>query len=548
MIEEVFAQTTRTVCGVGTHSITENGILTCVLNDVPATGSYSGISPTLDFSTPDAIQESMFESLLPNLIQSAQTNLSNVFEASPILLEALIFITSLAGIIPISAGVIAGMVLLFKKMRYNKRENDQKIFQQDKPKRFSFKMPKFNLKKKKPEVEETISSELTEDQTKKVAEIFDDTDDKVSEIFDKKDDYDQYLKELEAEQVANDFHDSLAEDGITPKEIQDEIDSKERDLDVITDPKEYEDTAKEIEEMVDDKKAVEENLEATGGFITEEILEPVREEVKDPDKMSLEDLEKQIKEKGHNVEIKDDEIEITENPELTVIEKPSDQQIVKTAVEQGSKIMEDELDSVLNPKDFNPSEKEMQLAKEHFEQPDPSEEEIIEVQKLVKEGMSQDDAINLVVRKAQEKRKKTRTLDFQEIMTEEEQVIDDMENERDIFKLDIVARKPSKFKSKFEKTSLGKKVYAKGKAKEKELNIKTKFMSVLNDLGHKRMVEYSGKINEKMNEWAKEQNLNEKAKEDLRKFSLFASMCEMMADQKTSKKRYWKKIIKYDIS
>ena len=178
MIDTAFAQTTRTVCGQGTHSVTDNGILTCVLNDTPATGSYSGLSPTLDFSTPDAIQESMFESLLPNLIQSAQTNLNNVFEASPILLESLIFITSLAGIIPISAGIIVGMVLLFKKMRYTNRENDQIIFQEDKPKRFSFKMPKFNLKKKKPEVEEPL--ELTEDQTKKVAEIFDNTEFKVS--------------------------------------------------------------------------------------------------------------------------------------------------------------------------------------------------------------------------------------------------------------------------------------------------------------------------------------------------------------------------------
>jgi uncharacterized protein YoaH (UPF0181 family) len=364
-------------------------------------------------------------------------------------------------------------------------------------------------------------------------------------MFDKTDEYDQYLKEMEAEQVANDFHDSLAEEGIDPKEIQDEIDSRERDLDVITDPKEYEETAREIEEMVDDKKSVE---EASGGFLLPEDLDPARGEVKDPEKMSLEDIEKQMKERGHNVEVKDDEIEITENPELTVIEKPSEEQLVKNAVEQSSEIMGDELNSVLNPKDFNPSEHEMQQAKEHFTQPDPSEEEILEVQKLVKEGMSQDEAINFVVRKAQDKRKRIKTLNFQEIMTEEEQVIADMQNETDIFKLDIVARKPSKFKAIFEKTSLGKKIYAKGKAKEKELNIKTQFMPVLNDLGHKRMVEYAGKIEEKMNEWAKEQNLNEKAREDLRSFSLFASMCEMMCDQKTSKKRYWKKIIKYDIS
>jgi len=504
---EAFAQT---VCGVGTKSVTKDGVMTCVLDGKPEpTGSYSGLYPTLDFSSPDAIQQSMFQSLLPNLMDSAQTNLGNVFGASPILLDILTLLTSLAGIIPISAGVIVGMALLFKKMRYNQKANAQKIIQDKPKKKFSF--PKLNLKKKK----------------------------KTTEYETGKESYEDYLKKMEAEQTANDFHDSLAEEGLTPQEIQQEIDSKERELEVITDPKEATETMQEIEEMVEDKKSVE----PTGGFILPDSLDPVREEVKDPDNMSLEELEKQIKESGHDVKVKDDEIEITEKPKVTVVEKPTEEQIVHSVINESSEIMENELDSIL-PEDFDPTPEKIQQAQEHFDQPDPTEEEIAEVQRLCKEGMSQDEAINAVVKNAREKQ----TVTVEEELTEEQSVIKDMKNERDIFKLDIPAKKKSRLLQSLEKSPLGKKMMAKKKAKEKELDIKTVKQSVLTDLGHQRMKEYADKIEKKMLKWADNNNLNEKARSDLKDFSLFASMCEMIADKKTSKKRYWQKIIKYDIS
>jgi len=56
VMNSAFAQT---VCGENTHSVTKDGILTCVLDN--AGGTYSGLSPSFDFSTPEAIQQSMFE-------------------------------------------------------------------------------------------------------------------------------------------------------------------------------------------------------------------------------------------------------------------------------------------------------------------------------------------------------------------------------------------------------------------------------------------------------------------------------------------------------
>jgi hypothetical protein len=175
--------------------------------------------------------------------------------------------------------------------------------------------------------------------------------------------------------------------------------------------------------------------------------------------------------------------------------------------------------------------------------------------------MTQDEAIQIVISNKIAKQKPKEVLDFIETkltlqQKHEAQDIEEMGNEQDIFLLDLPKKKQSKFMS----SAFGKKIMTSKKQKEKERAKETRM--VLNDLGEQRMLEYAKKIDDKMQIWAKEQLIHtyeQKEKTtgeknlspaeivfELKKFSLFASMCEMMADAKTSKKRYWIRTSKYE--
>jgi len=432
---------------------------------------------------------------LPNLVNADK--LDSVIGSFPVLFDFLTVITSLVGIIPITAGFIVGVALLFKKMRYNQRAEKQeiKIEKKQKKKRFSlninFKKPIF----KKKEIEEKLDSlGMTEKQSERFEELV-----------------------------------------------------KKNEQDVIT--------SNNIDKVLD--RLDQQKDKEIGGFVLPDDIDSVREEVKEPIKVDLEKLEDEMKEKGHSVEKTDGQIEITENPKVEVTEKKSAEQAVNELVDESSEIMENELDSALD-EDFNPTPEDVKETQNNFnlkenqthddngvcinhkpedcliaKQAPPTEDEILEVQQLIKEGLTQDEAISKVVRK-----KQSEIVEIVEEIpqTDESIKIKEMENERDIFKLDDPKKKKSPLSLKFEQSSLGQKFINKKKEQAKK---DAKKFHVLTDLGHQRMIEYAGKIEEKMIDWSKEQNLNDKAMKDLKNFSLFASMCEMLADKKTTKKKYW---------
>jgi hypothetical protein len=160
----------------------------------------------------------------------------------------------------------------------------------------------------------------------------------------------------------------------------------------------------------------------------------------------------------------------------------------------------------------------------------------------------------------------------------EAQDIEEMEDERDIFKLDVPKKKQSPLQKKLAQTSFGKKMFKNTDRKQKEKEREKETRMVLNDLGEQRMLEYAKKIDDKLQHWAddqlhheyehKEKTTGEKnlspteisqelkkleknlspteISQELKKLALFASMCEMMAGKKTSKKRYWKRTSKYE--
>lgn len=554
---DAFAQT---VCGEGTHSVTKDGILTCVLDD-PQSGSFSGISPNLDFSNPDAIQNSMFETLLPNLINADK--LGNVAEASPIVYDILVYLTSLAGIIPIMAGGLLGIAFLIKKMKKDKMQNkaesgvlqylcmkcDTEMKQEDymehgglcakhrTKKQFKLHMPKINMPKMNMNLKKKSKDEPSQSETS-----------------------DEYLEYLEQE-----------------------MKSQERDLEVITDPKEAVEVMEDIEDMVKEK---EELFDSPLFDSPEEALinslDPARTEVKDPEEMSLEELEKQIKEKGHKVEVSDDKLEITQKPEIVEVKSKTELEAVKEHVEESANKMEEEFTDALDEHDFEPSEEEIKEAQEKFEneiesnadvepeQESPDEEDILEVQRLMKdEGMTQDEAIQKVISGKVAEEPKPSVVEFIENTDgktleekHEAQDIEEMEDERDIFKLDVPKKKQSPLQKKLAQTSFGKKMFKNTDRKQKEKEREKETRMVLNDLGEQRMLEYAKKIDDKLQHWAddqlhheyehKEKTTGEKnlspteISQELKKFALFASMCEMMADKKTSKKRYWKRTSKYE--
>jgi len=546
MVNEAFAQTQ---CGEGTHSITQNGILTCVLDN-----------PTVD-STPEflgsSIQNIVSETLLPNLIN--MDNLGNVAEASPIIFDILVWLTSLSGIIPLVAGGVVGGLFLIKKMKRSKMQNNAKsgvlqylCMKCDKEmeeadylehgglcinhrtkKKFKLHIPKINMPKMN-----MPKMNMPNLKKKKDVELIEEY---------KPESYDEYL--------------------------QQEIDSRERDLDVITDPDDYTETAKEIEELIEEKKfnSPEEALIAS--------LEPAPTEVKDPDEMSLEELEEQIKETGHKVEVTDDKLEITQNPEVVTVDKKPELEVLKEHIEESANKMEDAFEEAIDEHDFDPSDDEIKEAQEKFEseieanaeneQEPPNEDDINEVQRLMSEGMSQEDAIQKVIStKVIEKPKQIIAFihkDYDKKTLEEKheaQDIEEMSDEEDIFKLDIPKKKQSALQKKLAKTKFGAKLFSSSdrKQKEKERNKETR--EVLNELGSQRMLEYAQKIDDKLQAWAVEQldhtyeqshktdgkkNLSPtEIEQALKKFALFASMCELMADKKTSKKRYWKRTSKYE--
>ena len=550
---DAFAQT---VCGEGTHSVTKDGILTCVLDDPQPTGSFSGISPNLDFSNPDAIQNSMFETLLPNLINADK--LGNVAEASPIVYDILVYLTSLAGIIPIMAGGLLGIAFLIKKMKKDKMQNkaesgvlqylcmkcDTEMKQEDymehgglcakhrTKKQFKLHMPKMNMPKMNMNLKKKSKDEPSQSETS-----------------------DEYLEYLEQE-----------------------IKSQERDLEVITDPKEAVEVMEDIEDMVKEKEELFDSPEEA--LINS--LDPAPTEVKDPEEMSLEELEEQINEKGHKVEVSDDKLEITQKPEIVEVKPKTELEAVKEHVEESANKMEDEFDEALDQHDFEPSEEEIKEAQEKFEneiesnadvepeQESPNEEDILEVQRLMKdEGMTQDEAIQKVISGKVAEEPKPSVVEFIENTDDktleekhEAQDIEEMEDERDIFKLDVPKKKQSPLQKKLAQTSFGKKMFKNTDRKQKEKEREKETRMVLNDLGEQRMLEYAKKIDDKLQHWAddqlhheyehKEKTTGEKnlspteISQELKKLALFASMCEMMAGKKTSKKRYWKRTSKYE--
>lgn len=507
----------QSVCGEGTHSVTQNGILTCVLNDPK--GSFSGITPSMDFSSPDAIQNSLSQTLLPNLINV--DNLGSI----PILYDILVYITSLAGILPITVTFIGIGILLAKK-----RKNKVKV---ERGGGVQYLCMKCDTKLSEMDYLENGGLCVAHREKKKF---------KLPQLFKKKPDKQSYKEYLEKEMA-----------------------SLEKDLEVITDPEQ----AREVEQTIDSMVSEKESLFDSPEEAWLASLDTAPTEVKDPDKMTIEELEAHIKEKGHKVEVTDGKLEITQNP--TIIEtKPA---TIKEVIESNVAERESELSEVLENADFDPSVDEIREAQQKFEEeintnaelPEdqaPSEEDILEVQRLMKEKkMTQDEAIQIVISNKIAKQKPKEVLDFIETkltlqQKHEAQDIEEMGNEQDIFLLDLPKKKQSKFMS----SAFGKKIMTSKKQKEKERAKETRM--VLNDLGEQRMLEYAKKIDDKMQIWAKEQLIHtyeQKEKTtgeknlspaeivfELKKFSLFASMCEMMADAKTSKKRYWIRTSKYE--
>jgi len=488
---EAFGQS---VCGEGTHSVTKDGILTCVLNN-PSSEMYG--------FDPNSLQDSLTTSLISEYLN---TNLGNVFAVSPIIHDILHYVTSMAGIIPITAGALVGIVFLVKRMKekdeFKELEKEQKEKKVKKQFKLNIKFPKFNMKLnlKKKKSEDVVAENI-----------------------------DLVLKDTEID------YDKIREN------------------------------AKEFEDSTEEKyNSPEEALIAS--------LEPARTELKEPETMSIEELEAKITSDGHKVELSDGKIDITQKPQIVV--KPTTEEVLKTVVDVESDKMEKKLGEALEEdKEFDPTEEQIESIQEYFEpqkeieQPPPTEEEINEVTKLIKGGMSQEDAINQVVNKkidrleAESKLKPMNIVEILEPETrtkeqiDESQDIDEMNDERDIFKLDIPKKKKSALQLKFEQSGIGKKFKEKSDEKEQKKKKFADTKDVLTPLGNKRMLEYANKINIKLENWAQDQlhhtyeqklkssgepNLSpDEIKLALKKFALFASMCEMMADKKTSKKRYW---------
>jgi len=179
------------------------------------------------------------------------------------------------------------------------------------------------------------------------------------------------------------------------------------------------------------------------------------------------------------------------------------------------------------------SEKEQEFYKENKES---LEEQAKQVSALMKsENITEDEAIDRIIKETPELSEEKRQDLFTDICEDD----DEIKCAVDVFKLDEkpkVYPKPLRFWHKH--------------FKKKE---KPKYNFNLNDLGRLRRDQYAEQIEIKLAKWAlpmpkyagknQEYQMEETIlKSELKKFALFMSMSEMMADKRKSKKAYWEKV------
>jgi len=171
------------------------------------------------------------------------------------------------------------------------------------------------------------------------------------------------------------------------------------------------------------------------------------------------------------------------------------------------------------------SEKEQEFYKDNKESLEKQAKEVAELMKS--ENITEDEAIDRIIQEMP-----------QEVEVEVEGKKDEIDMEN-VFEQDIKEKEYPKHLKFFH-----------NQFKKKE---KPKYKFNLTKLGSQRRDQYADQIENKLQEWVfpmptyagknQEYQINDDLiKSELKKLSLFISMCEMVADKRTKKKTYWEKI------
>ena len=178
------------------------------------------------------------------------------------------------------------------------------------------------------------------------------------------------------------------------------------------------------------------------------------------------------------------------------------------------------------------NDKEQEFYKENKDSLEKQAKQVAELMKS--ENLTEEEAIDKIIA---------------QMPTEEEEVVEEKKEEEvkeldmdiDVFKQDIQPEEEPKH-FKFFHTQF----------KKKKKKQKPRYRYKLTEVGTKRRDQYAKQIEYKLHEWCmpmpkyagknQEYQMEEGLlKTEIRKLSLFISMCEMMADKQKSKKNYWQK-------
>jgi hypothetical protein len=185
------------------------------------------------------------------------------------------------------------------------------------------------------------------------------------------------------------------------------------------------------------------------------------------------------------------------------------------------------------------SEKEQEFYKDNKESLEKQAKEVAELMKS--ENITEDEAIDRIIQEMpQEVEVEVEGKKVpQEVEVEVEGKKDEINMEENVFEQDIKEKEYPKHLKFFH-----------NQFKKKE---KPKYKFNLTKLGSQRRDQYADQIENKLQEWVfpmptyagknQEYQINDDLiKSELKKLSLFISMCEMVVDKRTKKKTYWEKI------